>query len=65
MDGIETDNMTQEDIWQFLVTRGGDESDADKAIPWWEKDKDNIPWWEKDKDNVPWWETNQADISAE
>jgi len=37
LDQIETEDMTQEDIWNFLVTRGDDE-DA-KDVPWWEKNK--------------------------
>lgn len=38
-DHIETEDMTQEDIWKFLVTKGSEE--GEKNIPWWEK-KDGI-----------------------
>ena len=36
LDQIKTDDMTQEDIWKFLVTRGDDEEDSND-VPWWEK----------------------------
>lgn len=36
LDHIETEDMTQEDIWKFLVTRGDNDA-KERDVPWWEK----------------------------
>jgi len=40
LDKIETEEMSREDIWKFLVTRGEDPV-TEKDIPWWEKNQQN------------------------
>jgi len=50
-DQIETEDMTQEDIWNFLVSGGNELGEKEKDVAWWEKNRDNKRDEEGDRSN--------------